>query len=135
MMHEQPQAYDDGYWAFAADALLQRLDAVAQESIGVRQGQDIEYVHRMRVASRRLRSAISIFEACLASGGFSGFKKPIRRITRELGAARDIDVQLEALGEFTEQDPEPAHRPGIERLMLRLRQQREKMQSRVVEAI
>jgi CHAD domain-containing protein len=134
-MHEQPQAYDDGYWAFAADALLQRLDAVAQEAAGVRLGQDIEYVHRMRVASRRLRSAIAIFEDCLSSGGYCGFKKPIRRITRELGAARDIDVQLEALGEFTEHDPDAAHRPGIERLMLRLSQQREQMQTRVIEAI
>jgi CHAD domain-containing protein len=134
-MHEQPQAYDDGYWAFAADALLQRLDAVAHEAAGVRQGQDIEFVHRMRVASRRLRSAIAIFDDCLSSGGFSGFKKPIRRITRELGAARDIDVQLEALESFLKHDPDPAHQPGIERLMLRLHQQREKLQVRVVEAI
>lgn len=129
------QQYDDGYWAFAADALLQRLDAMDLEADGVRKGEDIEYVHRMRVASRRLRSAISIFDACLVSGGLNGFKKPVRRITRELGAARDIDVQLEALEEFMQSDPDPAHIPGLERLALRLRQQREHLQASVVAAI
>ena len=131
----EEHTYDDGYWAFAADALLQRLDAVAQETAGVRLGQDIEYVHRMRVASRRLRSALTIFEPCLEAGGLHGFQKPIRRVTKELGAARDIDVQLEALTDFINSDPDKSHRPGIERLMLRLQQQRNKMQLRVVAEI
>jgi CHAD domain-containing protein len=129
------QQFDDGYWAFAADALLQRLDAMGLETDGVRKGEDIEFVHRMRVASRRLRSAIAIFDACLISGGLQGFKKPIRRVTRELGAARDIDVQLEALVEFMKSDLDPAHLPGLERLELRLRQQRQQLQDRVVAAI
>ena len=131
----EAQQFDDGYWAFAAEALLQRLDAMSQEADGVRKGEDLEFVHRMRVASRRLRSAIAIFEDCLASGGLHGFKKPIRRITKELGEARDLDVQLEALEDFAKHDRKPEHHPGIERLALRFRQQRAQLQSRVVEAI
>ncbi len=131
----ETQQFDDGYWAFAADALLQRLDAMSQETDGVRKGEDLEFVHRMRVASRRLRSAIAIFNDCLESGGLSGFKKPIRRITRELGAARDLDVQLESLEAFSKSDTHADHRPGIERLALRFRQERAQLQSRVVEAI
>jgi CHAD domain-containing protein len=127
--------YDDGYWAFAADALLERLDAVAQEADGVRRNLDIEFVHRMRVASRRLRSALAIFDACLTEGGLSGFKKPIRRITRELGAARDVDVQIEFLTDFLRKDHSQEHREGIDRLLLRLRQQRTQAQKSVAREI
>ena len=67
--------------------------------------------------------------------GLHGFQKPIRRVTKELGAARDIDVQLEALDDFMNSDPDKSHRPGIERLMLRLSQQRNKLQLRVVAEI
>ena len=34
------------------------LDAFTREITGVKEAQDIEYIHRMRVASRRLRAAL-----------------------------------------------------------------------------
>jgi CHAD domain-containing protein len=52
----------EGYCPFIADALLERMKAMAGEIAGVRDpGDDIEHVHRMRVASRRVRSALSMF--------------------------------------------------------------------------
>ena len=40
-----------------AETVLSRVDAMEEEIPGVRRSEDIECLHRMRVASRRLRSA------------------------------------------------------------------------------
>ena len=134
MEHEQ----DAGYLLFATEALLKRLQALTQEMDGVRQAQDIEYIHRMRVASRRLRSAITLFEECLPRKKLPDWQKQVRRITRALGAARDTDVQIDLLDQVLRYLQEPSadevdedvrrYPPGIERLRLRLRQRREKLQ-------
>ena len=141
MEHEQ----DAGYILFATEALLKRLQALTQEMDGVRQAQDIEYIHRMRVASRRLRSAITLFEECLPRKKLPDWQKQVRRITRALGAARDTDVQIDLLDQVLRHLQEPSadevdedvrrYPPGIERLRLRLRQRREKLQTDVSGAL
>jgi CHAD domain-containing protein len=137
MEHEQ----DAGYILFATEALLKRLQALTQEMDGVRQAQDIECIHRMRVASRRLRSAITLFEECLPRKKLPDWQKQVRRITRALGAARDTDVQIDLLDQVLRHLKEPSaedgrrYQPGIERLRLRLRQRREKLQADVNSAL
>jgi len=56
---------DESFCLFGAEAVLKRLEALEQEINGVCKADDIECVHRMRVASRRLRSTFAIFEECL----------------------------------------------------------------------
>jgi len=141
MEHEQ----DAGYILFATESLLKRLQALTQEMEGVRQAQDIEYIHRMRVASRRLRSAITLFEECLPRKKLPDWQKQVRRITRALGSARDTDVQIDLLDQVLRHLKEPSaddvdedvrrYQPGIERLRLRLRQRREKLQADVSGAL
>ena len=136
---------DAGYILFATEALLKRLQALTQEMDGVRQAQDIEYIHRMRVASRRLRSAITLFEECLPRKKLPDWQKQVRRITRALGAARDTDVQIGLLDRVLRHLQEPSadgvdedvrrYSPGIERLRLRLRQRRAKLQTDVIAAL
>jgi len=136
---------DAGYILFATEALLKRLQALTQEMDGVRQAQDIEYIHRMRVASRRLRSAITLFEECLPRKKLPDWQKQVRRITRALGAARDTDVQIDLLDKVLRHLREPSaedvdedvrrYSPGIERLRLRLRQRRGKLQADVIGAL
>ena len=89
-----------GLAILAAQQLLPRLDAVSKEIEGVREGQDIEYLHRMRVASRRLRAALPIFAPCLPRKKYGRWLADIRRITRVLGDARDADVQIAALRKY-----------------------------------
>jgi len=50
--------------AFGADVIEKHLMAMTKEIEGVVNSEDIEYIHRMRVASRRLRSALPLFRAC-----------------------------------------------------------------------
>jgi CHAD domain-containing protein len=56
---------------------------------------DIEGVHRMRVASRRLRSALRDFEGLLE--GFAVLERRVKEVARALGEVRDQDVAVEAL--------------------------------------
>ena len=98
---------------FGAMALMKHLEAFKQEIEGVRQARDIEYIHRMRVASRRLRSALPLFATCFPVKKVAGWTNHICRITLALGNARDTDVQLNLLTKFYNGLTEEKLRPGI----------------------
>ncbi len=123
------------YCTFGSQALLKRLDALTAEIDGVREARDIEYIHRMRVASRRLRTALDLFAECIPAKRLPKWEKQIKRITGALGAARDTDVQIHFLEETDARVPERRFRSGIERLLLRLKQRREELQTDVIEAL
>ena len=91
------QKIDQGYCLFGAEALLGRLQELTKEIEGVRAAEDIEYIHRMRVASRRMRAAFALFESCLPRKRQADWQLEIKRITRALGAARDLDVHENVL--------------------------------------
>ena len=59
--------------------------------------QDVEALHQLRVAVRRLRSALWLFRPAVRDGQYGEFDHELRRFTRELGAARNIDVILLSL--------------------------------------
>ncbi len=129
------QKADESIRVYGAGVMLKQLQALNGEIDGVRQAQDIEFIHRMRVASRRLRSALSIFDACFPATKKDRWIKEIQGITRALGAARDLDVQIELLENFAKSLSDPIYRPGIRRLLLRIRQRRVRRQAKVIEAL
>ena len=92
---------------FGRSAVKERLDALKEEIDGVRQGEDLEHVHRMRVASRRLRSALTIFGDCFKGKKGKRWRQAVREVTRSLGQARDLDVQIEFLGKTDVEGLEP----------------------------
>ncbi len=59
---------------------------------GTKLGQDIEELHDMRVATRRMRAALQIFGDYLDKKEWAPFDKGLRRTGRVLGEARDLDV-------------------------------------------
>ena len=131
-MSEEP---DRGYCLFGLEALRQRAPVVAQHIAGVRQAEDIEAVHQMRVATRRLRAAFALFADCLPEREARRWQKEIRRITKALGAARDTDVQFEWLKSYLITLTDPVQLPGVNRLLLRLHQQRQRQQADVLKAL
>ena len=72
-----------------------------------------EPVHQMRVAIRRLRSALSVFRPAAPCPELTALSLPLRACATHLGAARDWDVFLEStaphltasLGETISNDP------------------------------
>jgi inorganic triphosphatase YgiF len=63
----------------------------ANES-GMLAGQDNEYLHQMRVALRRQRSAMSLFSKVLPKDGLSSLSRELKWLGNQLGPARDWDV-------------------------------------------
>jgi len=121
--------------AFAARVLLKHLAALSSRIHGVKHAEDIEYVHQMRVASRRLRNALDLFEDALPGKLQKRWLKQIKRVTKSLGAARDTDVQIVAVRQYIDGLDRKEDRKalaGAERLLLRLTQKREAMQDHVV---
>lgn len=126
---------EDSIRIYAAGLLLQQLDALSAEIEGVKAARDIEYVHRMRVASRRMRAIMEVFPDCLPSKRGNIWLQGVKTVTGALGNARDTDVQIDSLNSILAELPDQAMRPGIRRLMLRMKQRRSKLQVKVLKKI
>ena len=81
---------------------------------------DIERVHDMRVATRRLRAVLEIYEPCFPRADFKDVLADVKRLADALGERRDPDVQIAALERF-EEAVARADAPGVEAFAGRLR--------------
>lgn len=63
-----------------------------KEEPGVRKGDDVDAVHDMRVATRRMRSVLRIFEPYYERPTVKSLVRRLRRVARALGDVRDLDV-------------------------------------------
>jgi triphosphatase len=89
----QPAA---GAAAFAYAWLRRHWAAFVQHEPGTRLGEDVEALHQMRVATRRLRATIALFREVLPAQ-FGALRDELQWVGHELGAVRDVDVQIEGL--------------------------------------
>ena len=97
--------------------------------------EDIEFVHRARVATRRLRAALRMFDGCFAPKRIKRWQKAIRQTTSALGDARDRDVQIEWLcGTLSALTAKECF-PGVARVLVQLERDRERLQRKVVKAV
>jgi CHAD domain-containing protein len=84
--------------AEAARAILRPLLAAAlSESPAVLREQDVRATHDMRVALRRLRSALDTFADEFPADEVRFHARALRRLARRLGEVRDADVHLAEL--------------------------------------
>lgn len=77
--------------------LRTHVDRLVRASKGVERG-DVRALHRARVASRRLRELVPLLR--LDSDTARKLGRRLRRITRRLGAARELDVLLVVIDEL-----------------------------------
>lgn len=118
-----------------AEMALHYLHELLAEVRGVRQGEDPECVHRMRVAARRLQSTLPLYALCVSRQACARWRKYLRRLTRALGGVRDVDVQLACIAEVRSLGVEAHAQAGLARIHLRLRQQRQALQPRLLAAL
>ena len=81
----------------AAAAVEVRAREVFEHADGVLDTGDIERVHDMRVATRRLRAALEVFAACFPKKEHEAALKQVKDLADALGERRDPDVAIEAL--------------------------------------
>jgi inorganic triphosphatase YgiF len=80
---------------------------------------DAEAMHQLRVAIRRLRTALWLFRPAVKDEEQESIDGQLRRLTRELGVARNIDVILLSMSEG---DPAQSH----------LERERERLYARLI---
>ena len=108
-----------------------QLRRIQNEEPGTRLRGHIERLHKMRVATRRLRAAFRTFGSAFSERELRPFLRVVRRTGRVLGPARDQDVLLETLAEVGATLP-PDVAADLEPLAGLVRTMREREQKRVL---
>jgi CHAD domain-containing protein len=106
--------------AVAREAVAVRSEEVFEHAAGVLDTDDIDRVHDMRVATRRLRAVLEVFAPAFDKREHKAVLKDVKALADALGARRDPDVQLAALDAIAAGLPGP-DQPGIEALADRFR--------------
>lgn len=111
---------DENYGDAAAKVISVRAAELIEQARGVLDTGDIERVHDMRVATRRLRAALEVFEPCFPGKAHRRALRDVKRLADGLGERRDRDVAIAALVGFNDQMHVP-DRKGVASLIDRLR--------------
>jgi CHAD domain-containing protein len=116
----------------ARELILERVAELAKHEAGTRAGEDIEALHDMRVASRRLREALEIFRFCFPPKIYDRLYARVRRITRALGQARNADVAVDYFAKLLAGSHDLIEQIALQDILRRLAKQqarrRKKMQ-------
>lgn len=80
--------------------LLKNFVKMLNREAGSRTGENIEDVHQMRVAIRRMRSALGVFAPYFKDKSVAPYAKGLKKTGRALGPVRDLDVMIDDLGKY-----------------------------------
>ena len=98
-------------------ALSRYQETFSYES-GTLKGDDVESLHDMRVAARRLRAVLRIFRDCFSRKKMKKHDGRLQSLIRSLGAVREHDVFLAFLAE-QRSGLDPKDRKAIDLLIAR----------------
>ncbi len=121
--------------AEAGRAILQKqLQKLEKAQKGVEEQQDPEAIHDMRVASRRLRTALNILQATVDDPKVTGYyRKGLHKLTDTLSQVRDTDVRIEHLEKYQASHPEQSE--GLQPLVHSLHQERDQALTRLTKTL
>ena len=113
---------DESFSLAGARVVEVRAGEVFEHAGGVLDLDDIEPLHDMRVASRRLRAALEVFRPCFPRKRYKRALKGVKALADALGERRDRDVSIAFLAGFLEEAP-AADRGPLEALLAGLREE------------
>jgi CHAD domain-containing protein len=117
---EVPLDPDEPFGLAARRVVAVRAQELFDHAENVLDTTDIERVHDMRVATRRLRAALEVFSAAFPKDALRPVLRDVKRLADALGERRDPDVHLEEFGKLRERLDAPDH-PGVDVLLADLR--------------
>jgi len=94
--------YDMPFAEAAGLTIATRADEVFAYADGVLDTADIERVHDMRVATRRLRAVLEIYAPCFPRRRYEAVLGEVKQLADALGERRDPDVHIDAMTRFAE---------------------------------
>lgn len=122
-------------YEWAADVLRLRFDEVMSYDGAVRVPWNVNAVHDMRVALRRLRGALRDFVQVINEKPLRRVKSDLKRISDTLGVVRDLDVAIIALQELAKIAKSDEIKLGIVELIDEHRILRERAHARLQKAL
>lgn len=111
----------ESFAAAGARIVAVRGHELFEHAEGVLDTSDIERVHAMRVASRRLRAVLEIFAVCFEQDAFRDVLTDVKKLADALGERRDPDVHIDAMDAFAAAVGAQQRR-GVQTLTNRLRE-------------
>ena len=108
------------YGLVAQRVVEARTEQLFEEARDVLDLGDIERVHDMRVATRRLRAALEIFRPCFPRSRYKAALRDVKALADALGERRDRDVTIEVL-ERLASELDAGDRNGVAALITDLR--------------
>ena len=119
----QPVQPDDTMAEAGRKVLLDQLVKMLHYEDGSRSGEDIEDLHDMRVATRRIRSTLRLLEDYYKPKTMRLYRRHLRKVARALGNVRDLDVLIANMKQFAASLDEQ-HQTDIQGVIDRLNEQR-----------
>ncbi|MBN1681488.1 MAG: CHAD domain-containing protein [Anaerolineae bacterium] len=118
---------DDSMAEAGRKVLLYHFERMLLHEPGSRTGEDIESVHDMRVATRRMRSAFRLFRPAFKARAIQPHRDGLRQIAERLGEVRDLDVFMDKAWNYTQLDADTDLSPLIDDWGKRLGQARQSL--------
>ena len=124
----QTRRTDMSYCKFGSEAILKLLEVIEKQIDGVITNDDIEYVHKTRVTARRLRATMPLFRTCFRRKEFKEWLCEVKKLTRLLSDARDLDVQIVFVEQYMEKLVSAAEKAYLSILLENHKEQRKSVQ-------
>jgi CHAD domain-containing protein len=115
---------DDTLAEAGRKTLLYHFAEMLSHEEGTLLGEEIEALHDMRVATRRMRAALDVFGPAYSTKTVQKHLKGLRTVGRALGCVRDLDVFIEKAGIYLHTLPLELQ-PGLDPLLAAWQQERE----------
>lgn len=121
----------DGVLADHLGAVVEKRLEKLSECRRWRSAEDpVEAVHDLRVASRRLRAFVDVFQPLIDDEVYERTERPLRKVTRAARAVRDLDVHVTLLIDRLDRATSDAERAALEYLLEDLERGRRKTEAR-----
>jgi len=106
--------------------LHMRLEELNHFAASVCDPANVEQLHNMRIAAKRLRYTLEVYASCFPGSEYNAIYGPVKEIQERIGDIHDCDVRVPLLREFLESHGKdrPEIRVGLENLLTREEERR-----------